>query len=145
MGARVNAHSLFLSTVTLDPVSALIRAETRCAWSHAGLRRKSDGYTLAAMNDGGVKWRPPNLHEEMIEFDVDGVDAVVPICETQIGDKYDYLDIVGIMTGRNWFTTGRMICDKLLLWAFQQYGQPIGQHALHPYRAHDASGHFALR
>ena len=136
---------LFLSTVEFDPISAAIRFETKCDWSHVGFYRLGDQWTFSAMSDGkGVAWRPPNPHAHILLLDylpsptnaqldaqldaqlnIGVMAAALAAAETQTGAKYDFLDILGIAFGPNWETPGRMICDKLVLWAFEQLHSPL--------------------
>jgi len=123
---------LFLSTEEFDPVSAAIRWYTKCAWSHAGWIRKSDGWTFSAMLDGGVAWRPPNPKAKVLMLTADGLDATLARAESQTGDKYDWLDILGIAVGGNLQMPNRSICDKLVFWAYQDFGSPLVNHRFIP-------------
>lgn len=125
-------YCIFLSTVELDPVSAAIRFATKCDWSHIGFYRLSDSYTFSAMSDGkGVDWRAPNPRCKILLLDLTNdpsgsiMEGALAIAEGQQGDHYDFLDILGIALGGNWETPGRMICDKLVLYAFQQLTLPL--------------------
>jgi len=125
---------LFLSTEQYDPVSMAIRFKTECAWSHVGFYRLSDSYTFSAMSDGkGVAWRPPNPRAQILLLDdtrgsrdgADVMEGALAAAETKAGEGYDFLDILGITFGPNWETPGRLICDKLVLWAFQSIHFPL--------------------
>jgi len=115
---------IFLSTED-DLISDLIRWRDGSSFSHCGFIRKSTGDTFSAMFDGGVKWRPPNPKARVLILTVQGQDAALSKALTKEGEAYDWLDIAGITTGRNWAMEGRMICDKLVLWAFQEVGCPL--------------------
>jgi hypothetical protein len=116
---------LYLSTETYDPISAAIRAETGVDWSHVGFRDDS-GRTFSAMFRGGVAWRPPNPEAgKILLLDVDGCDAALAKAQTQAGDDYDMLNILGIALRHDWSMPGHFICDKLVFWAFQQTDNPL--------------------
>ena len=123
---------LFASTVESDIESALIRWEGKSAWSHCGFYRKSDQWTFSALLDGGVKWRPPNPAAKVLVLTAQGQDAALSRALTKEGEAYDWLDILGIATGRNWAMEGRMICDKLVFWSFQDIGAPLLNHTFIP-------------
>jgi len=125
-------YCLFLSTVEFDPVSAIIRARTNCAWSHTGFYRLADKWTFSAMANGGVAWRPPDPRAKILVLAVDNVEDALTKAETQAGDGYDFLDILGIALGENWEAEGRMICDKLVFWAFKEIGYPLLNHTFIP-------------
>jgi hypothetical protein len=111
---------LFVSTEQFDPVSAIIREKTCCAWSHVGFYRISDNMTFSAMCDGsGVAWRPKKAHQEVLLLDAPGVDAAFQKALTQIGKPYDLLDIGGLATGYNWYSPNHFICSVLVLWSFE--------------------------
>lgn len=118
-------HCIFLSTEEYDPVSALIRWYTNCDWSHCGFLDLKNGYTYSAMMDGGVAWRPPNPRARMLKLSADGIEAALSKALSVAGSHYDMLDILGIAASKNWETPGEFICDKLVLWAFDQVGCPL--------------------
>lgn len=119
-------YCLFLSTEELDPVSAAIREETKCDWSHVGFYRCEDGYTFSAMSDGkGVAWRPPNKRAKILKLAAGGIESALSKALTQGGKPYDRLDIAGIALGANWSTASKFICSTLVLWAFEQAGIPL--------------------
>lgn len=115
---------LFLSTETYDPVSAIIRWNTRCPWSHTGFLRE-DGATFSAMIAGGVKWRPPFKHAIGITLEAPGTDEAFAWALTQEGKKYDWRAICGIAVDREWGNRDRWFCSELVAAAFNSIGQPL--------------------
>ena len=125
--------SLFVSTEEFDPVSAIIRWHTACAWSHAGFLRKSDMWTFSAMADGkGVSWRPPNPKAKVLALNYPETDKAFSAALTQAGKPYDFLDILGIAAAKDWSSTDAWICDKLVFWACIQAGAPLLNHTFIP-------------
>jgi hypothetical protein len=67
----------FVSTETLDPVSALIRAKTQSDWSHVGFYDLDKKLTFSAMDDGkGVAYRPIAKFQKMMLLDCPNLDAI---------------------------------------------------------------------
>jgi hypothetical protein len=136
---------LFVSTEELDPVSALIREKTECAFSHVGFFHLVTQMTFSAMCDGlGVAWRPVKPSQKMMLLDVENpppvpllpiagdrippidiAKAALDVALTQAGKPYDRLDIAGIALGRDWTTPQHYICSTLVLWSFEQAGWPL--------------------
>lgn len=77
------------------------------------------------MIDGGVQWRPPNPRAKLLILTADAMDATLAIAQTKRGEKYDWLDIIGIECAKDWCTDGRFICDKLVFWSYLQLGTPL--------------------
>lgn len=115
----------FVSTVPRDPISAFIRGETDCLWSHMGWVRLSDGWTFSAMFDGGVIWRPPNPKARVLVLTCDGMDASLAKALTKEGEHYDWLGIVGMALRKNLDDSKLDFCDKLFIWAQNEVGCPI--------------------
>ena len=104
-----------------------------CDWSHAGFRRKEDGFTLSAMNDGkGVALRPPNPRASILLLDMPRVDEVAAIALTQLGKPYNRKEILGFLINRNWTDPGTFDCDQLVFWSAIQLGTPLLNHTFIP-------------
>jgi len=123
---------LFVSTEEFDVVSAVIRWYTTCSWSHAGFIRLSDRFTFSAMFEGGVKWRAPNPKAKILILNYASVEAAFEWALTQICESYDWTDILGIATGRNWERSKEWICDKLVFAACVQANDPLLNHTFIP-------------
>lgn len=115
---------LFVSTEKWDPVSGLIRFEEDADWSHTGWYYIEKGATFSAMADGkGVAWRDPIPQAKILLLNAPFADETQKIAEEKAGCGYDFLDILGIAFRQNWQTEGRMICDKLVFWAYMEYAK----------------------
>lgn len=103
---------LFVSTQKWDIESALIRRGTNCDWSHTGWFRKPDRMTFSAMSDGkGLAWRPLKANQQLLLLDAPGAEQSLALALKHEGAPYDYLNILGIILGKNWRTPGRYICN----------------------------------
>lgn len=80
-----------------------------------------------------MAWRPPNPKARVLKLTADGMDASLAKALTQEGDKYDWLDILGIATGKNLETPNRFICDKLVFWAQNEIGCGLVNHTFIPF------------
>jgi|ERR1700756_488390 len=123
---------LFMSTEEVDPASAIIRWYTNCDWSHTGWIDLDTNKTYSAMLVGGVKWRPLNPNAKVLVLSAPKMKEAFNKALSQEGHKYDFLDIVGIASGRNWSQPGEFICDKLVFWAYQEIGMPLLNHVFIP-------------
>lgn len=117
--------ALFVSTEEFDPVSAVIRWRTACAWSHTGFIRLSDDWTFSAMADGGVAWREPNPKARVLVLDYEHADLALAQALTKEGEGYDFLGIAGIETGKNLAAANTEFCSQLLFWATEAAGYPL--------------------
>lgn len=125
-----------MATVTIrlvtehDPVSDIIRAETWCTYSHVEFVL-DDGTTLGAHASGGVAIRPIDYAKFTAEqrFTLHVADeqkaAILGYAHAQVGKPYDFLDIVGILTHRDWRSPKRWICSELVAAAFEKGGFPL--------------------
>lgn len=117
---------LFVSTQKWDLISALIRRGTNCAFSHVGWFRKSDRMTFSAMSDGkGLAWRPLKKNQEVLLLDAPGAEESLALALQHEGAPYDFLDIAGIVLGRNWARPGHFICDKVVFQFQEAVGYPL--------------------
>lgn len=117
---------LYASTERWDLISWRIRRETNCDWSHVGFYDLDRQMTFSAMCDGrGVTWRPLKRCQKVMLFYALGTDAALECALAEEGKSYDMLDIVGIAFGANLALPDRFICSTLVLWAFEQTGNPL--------------------
>ncbi|MCU1305203.1 MAG: hypothetical protein JWQ87_5487 [Candidatus Sulfotelmatobacter sp.] len=120
---------LFLSTEIWDPIAAIIRWHEDALWSHTGWRDVDTGRTFSAMADGkGVAWREPNPHAKILMLNALGTDEAFQEALKFEGSGYDYLEILGIMLGRDWQTPGRVICSHLTFPQYAKVGKPLLNH-----------------
>ena len=78
------------------------------------------------MCDGkGVAWRPIKKRQKVFLIDAPGTPAALEKALSQEGRSYDMLDIVGIALDRDLSIPDHFICSTLVLWAFQQSGNPL--------------------
>lgn len=116
---------LFLSTNKWDPLSAVIRWNTRCPWSHAGFMREEDGWTFSAMTDGGVKWRKPNPKDTGIVLEALETDKAFAWALTQAGKPYDWRAIAGLALDRDWRSEGSWFCSELVARGYENTSSPL--------------------
>ena len=115
-----NDVCLFLSTEKWNFESAFIRRGTNCAWSHAGWYVRSKRMTFSAMADGrGLAWRTVRPRQQVLLLDAPGAEQSLSLALQLEGTPYDYLDILGIIFGRNWSLPGHLICD-VAVFRFQE-------------------------
>lgn len=91
--------------------------------SHVDIVLPDDTY-LGARSKGGVQIRPADyIKPEHIEWErryaipvsPEALDRMYVFARAQIGKKYDYSDIAGIMLHADWDRTDRWICSELAL------------------------------
>lgn len=116
--------SLFLSTTTLDPISAAIRYGTHSPYSHAGFYDHDRKQTFSAMLRGGVIWRKPTA-DKYLYLMAPGVDEALKWALTQEGKPYDWKAIMGFVADRNWDNPGRWFCSELVAAAQAKVGHPL--------------------
>lgn len=119
--------SVFLSTQTWDPASAMIRWDTRCDYSHAGFLDTANNLTFSSMLVGGVAWRTVQKlnPSKMLRLLFPGTDAALSWAQTQQGKRYDWSAIAGMGADRNWRDPNRWFCSELVAAAFEKTGNPL--------------------
>jgi uncharacterized protein YycO len=99
-----------------DLVSDCIRFISRGTVCHVEFLT-SDGNTIGARSNGGVKIRPIDTFKTDLRFYCDcpdeQYDKAWSFLTAQIGKPYDYTDIVAIMANRDWHDPSRWICSEL--------------------------------
>lgn len=122
----MSEHCIFLSTQKWDFESAFIRRLSNCAWSHVGWFRGADRMTFSSMADGlGLNWRVLKKGQELLLVEAPGVEEALALALPYIGTPYDYLDILGMILGRNWSRPNHFICDVALLQFHELAGFPL--------------------
>lgn len=118
--------SLFVSRELGDVVSELICIKTESVWPHVGFYDRDRDYTFSAMCDGnGVSWRALKPKQKVMLLSAPGTQAAFEKALTQEGKPYDFLDIVGIALAQDIHIPDHFICSTLVLWAFEQTGNPL--------------------
>lgn len=113
-----------------DFISAAIRLETWSSFSHVEFVL-DDGTTLGARSDGGVQIRPLGYtkfaSEEWYQIEVTDAEkkAILDAARAQVGKKYDYSDIMGILFRRDWRAQDKWICSELVAYCFEKGGLPL--------------------
>lgn len=109
-----------------DPVSALIRFETRCDYSHVNFRL-ADGTLLGSLIDGGVEVRPANYANwsKVYLATAPGIERAADWALRQVGKKYDWKALVGIASDTQWQDKDKFICSELVAAAFEATGSPL--------------------
>ena len=113
---------IYLRFVTdrLSLQSALIRFATRSWCSHCGFLRTDDQQnpidTLDSRLNGGVKIRPYGYDKVTAEswFTAPNIQAAYDFGLTLIGQKYDWLDILGIGFNTRQHAEGHYICSSFI-------------------------------
>jgi hypothetical protein len=117
---------LFCSTEEFDPVSAAIRRLTNCDWSHTGFYSLSDKLTYSAMSDGkGLAWRPVSASQRMLLLNSVGMEVAFQQALAWIGEKYDFVDIMGLLLGKDWAKPNELICDVTVFRAHRLTDNPL--------------------
>lgn len=112
------------------PVSLLIRAFTWSQWSHVEI---IDGQDLigAEMMKGVTVTRLSHRLEissraAVVEVPCANPQAVIDAIRSQLGKKYDFLGLLGLVTRqRNWQQATDWFCSELVAWAFDAGGAPL--------------------
>jgi len=121
---------LYLSTERWSPLSALIRFNTRCEYSHVGFK-DGDWYFSAQLN-GGVRYRSrfcvgpakEKMTSELL-LTAPGIEEAYQWAKTQASKPYDWGAILGLATDRNWRNDDRWFCSELIAKSFEQVGHPL--------------------
>lgn len=124
---------VFLSTITRDPMSAVIRWVTRCPYSHTGFFDTDTRKTYSAMLKGGVQWRTPT-YTSLLLLGAPKTEEAFQWALTQEGKKYDWTAITGFAMNRDWREEDRWFCSELVCAAFEKVGAPLLNPQMQVYR-----------
>ena len=111
--------------------SRLIRFGTRWWPSHVEFILVHDdgtpAYALGSRVSGGVMVRRADYCKPTREewWTAPAIDNAYQAALSDVGKKYDWLDILGFAFARDWHRPGRYICSELVDWAFKQAGAPL--------------------
>lgn len=89
---------------------------------------RADGRLLGAHSDGGICFRASNYCKPTIErrykvfVTPEQKLAIETWADAQIGSKYDFANIAGILFHRDWTQKKTFICDYYVAAAFKQAG-----------------------
>lgn len=108
--------------------SALIRFFTWSQWSHVAI---VDGdAVIEATFLGGVSWRP--LAEFLVDYTTEEVGVSLPdeaaamrFVRQQIGKRYDWTALVGIVFRSGWAKQDKWFCSELVAAAIQAGGKRL--------------------
>jgi hypothetical protein len=113
---------LYLQTQKWNPIDIGIRFVTRSSWSHAGIYH--DEMFLSAQKDG-VKWRGHDKNAKLLFLKIDKANDILAYMNSQLGVRYDFGAIFGILVDRNWRDESRWFCSELVAWACEKAGNPL--------------------
>lgn len=113
-------------STTSSLLSRLVRLATWSTYSHVDyvifddeLTKTKEGYSLLGAQGDGVKIRPANYehftcYERVILTVTDEqYDKFIAFLTVQIGKKYDYTALFGILFHRDWQETDSWFCSEL--------------------------------
>lgn len=87
------------------------------------------------MADGkGLTWRTVHKNQKLLLLDAPGASESLQLALKHEGAPYDYLDILGMILGRNWSRAGHFICDVTVFHFQSEAGQPLLNHKFIPLR-----------
>lgn len=102
-----------------DLSSRLIAWFTQGRYSHVEFITR-DGKALGARLKGGVKYRPFGYigNRRSRIFTIDAPEhQVYEYAKSQLGKPYDWLAILGFITGRSWQNSRRWFCSEYVTWS----------------------------
>ncbi len=110
-----------------DLISAAIREVTFSEWSHVELLTPENTW-LGAHADGGIAVRhfdyanPDRERRYSLPVTVDQLERILAYARSQIGTRYNFEDIAGLLLHRNLTQNNRQICSMFVFEALWQGG-----------------------
>src|SRR5688572_9599894 len=109
--------------------STLIRWQTRSPFSHAAILLP-DGVTIIESWQGeGVRKKKVTNWSDIDKFTVNVSpevwEKVIAFCESQVGKKYDYLQVLRFVSRRKGKDDSKWFCSELVFRGFELAGEPL--------------------
>ncbi len=117
-------------TTSYLPISPLIQFVTWSSWSHVIILTNDNTGIEATLSTGVHEDTYENIferakHLHIVEYDVKDAEAIIAAARSQIGKKYDFTALFGIIIRRDLSERDKWFCSELMAYAFDKGGSPL--------------------
>lgn len=113
-------------STTNSVASRLVRVFTWSNYSHVDFLL-DDGRLLGADFDGvSYRTNDPDKYTHSVVYEIpDASSDIITIARQEIGKKYDYAGIFGLLHRRDWQDRNKWFCSELVTYCLNRGGYPL--------------------